>query len=153
MPDIPVTITVPEPLAPLLEDEMLKRGETDAATVIRDILIVYFERRGGEKSPYEQGDQQEYLKLRIESLKAALKKKDQEISALLEMWHTRLGKEGETLTMREKKLMEEKIAQIQRDWYYDQERRDFSGADITEGNFSSDQGSAGHGRDRSDQET
>jgi hypothetical protein len=152
MPDIPVSIRVHEPLASLLEDEMLKRGETDAATLIRDILFSYFEHRGGEKSPEEPGNQQEYLTLRIEGLKSALKKKDQEISALLEMWHIRLGKEGETLTPREKREMEEKIAQIQRDWYFDQERRDFSGADITGGTSLSDQGSTGHARVHHDQE-
>jgi hypothetical protein len=151
MPDIPVSLCVNEPLASLLEDEMRKRGETDAATLIKDILFSYFEHREA-KSPEGPGDQQEYLELRVEGLKAALIRKDQEISALLEMWHMRLGKEGETLTLEEKKMMEEKIAQIQRDWYYDQERRDFSGADIAGGSNPSGHGSAGNARKRPDRE-
>jgi hypothetical protein len=151
MPDIQVPISEHEPLASLLEGEMLKRSETDLATVIRDILLVYFGYQEG-KSAEEPCDQQDYLQLRIESLKTALKRKDQEISALLEMWHMMLGKEAETLTPDEKKMMEEKIAQIQRDWYYDQERRDFSGADIAEGSVSSGRGSVGHARKHPDQE-
>jgi hypothetical protein len=151
MPDMPVSLIVNEPLASLLKDEMRKRGETDAATLIRDILLSYFE-DSGSKSQEGPGDRQEYLELRVEGLKTALKRKDQEISALLEMWHMRLGKEGGTLTREEEKVMEEKIAQIQRDWYYDQERRDFSGADIAGGSDPSDQGSARHARKRPDQE-
>jgi hypothetical protein len=128
---------IPEPLALLLEKEALKRGKADTAPLIREILSSYFAHRREEVPKEEMCDQQEYLKLRVESLQAALKKKDREISALLELWHIRLGKEGETLTPEEKRMMEKKIGEIQHDWYYDMERRDFSGADDTEGSLSS----------------
>ena len=152
MPDLPVSISIPEPLASLLEEEALKKGEDDPVNLIMEILSSYFAHRRGDVLQKERCDQEEYLKLRIENLRAALKKKDQEISALLEMWHIRLGKEVETLTPGEKRLMEEKIVEIQRDWYSDAERQDFSGAGPSERSLSSSRGSRGTERTRPDQE-
>jgi hypothetical protein len=136
MPDSPVSIRIPGSLAALLEKEAQKTGITDIATLVSEILSSYLLHRREGSLPPETCNQQDYLNLRIESLQAALKKKDQEISALLELWHIRLGKEGETLTPDEKKLLEKKISDIQRDWYFDTERRDFSGADTSEGSTS-----------------
>ncbi|MBP1929741.1 hypothetical protein J2741_002288 [Methanolinea mesophila] len=131
MPDSSVSIVIPRSIASLLEEEANRRGIADITTLACGILSSHFA-RGGELSLWEKCDQQEYLKLRIESLLAALKRKDQEISALLELWHVRLGKEGETLAPDEKKMMEKKISEIQHDWYLDVERRDFSGADTND---------------------
>jgi hypothetical protein len=65
----------------------------------------------------------EILRMRIQDLEQKIRKKEEEISALLKLWEQCPpgGKEDRDV--------DEQVARIIRNWYNDAERKDYSGAD------------------------
>ena len=76
----------------------------------------------GQNLAYEN----EILRRRVEELEHQVRRKDEEISVLLRLWEQCPLKEGEREVPPE---LEEKISQLLQNWYFDSERKDFSGAD------------------------
>ena len=76
----------------------------------------------GQDLAYEN----EILHRRVGELEQGIRKKDEEISVLLRLWEQCPLKEGEREVPPE---LEEKISSLLQNWYFDSERKDFSGAD------------------------
>jgi hypothetical protein len=68
----------------------------------------------------------EVLHSRVKELEKQVQRKDEQISVLLTLWQQCPIKEGEREVPAE---LEEKISRLLRNWYFDSERKDFSGAD------------------------
>ncbi len=71
----------------------------------------------------------ELLRMRIRELERIIQKKDEQITVLLELWeHCKVNGEP-THSLGITPDLEDRIDMIIRDWYYDVERKDHSGAD------------------------
>jgi hypothetical protein len=68
----------------------------------------------------------EILRRRIGDLEQQILRKDEQISVLLRLWEQCPLKEGEREVPPQ---LEEKISRLLQNWYFDSERKDYSGAD------------------------
>ena len=68
----------------------------------------------------------ELLRLRIADLEHQLKKKDETLSVLLDLWESCVMKR-EDVAEEESPDVDDRVARLIRDWYYDAERKDHSG--------------------------
>lgn len=68
----------------------------------------------------------ELLRLRIADLEHQLKKKDEALSILLDLWESCVMKR-EDVADGEAPDLDDRVARLIRDWYYDAERKDHSG--------------------------
>lgn len=82
-----------------------------------------------DSTPAGQTYETEMLRMRIMELEGIIRKKDEQISVLLELWeHCKVqGEPAPGLEISPE--LEDRIGTIIRDWYYSVERKDHSGAD------------------------
>jgi len=96
---------------------------------VNTILEIYLASRAGEEQGRDDlGGINELLRLRIADLEHQLKKKEEALSVLLELWEHCIMK-TESTPEEESRDIDDRVARLIRDWYYDSERKDHSGTD------------------------
>ncbi len=109
---------------------MENQGYTSFEEFVNDNLAACIAcRTRHDQTPAGHTYEVEMLRMRIRELERIVKKKDEQITVLLELWeHCNVG--GEPAPGLEiSPELEDRIGMIIRDWYYDVERKDHSGAD------------------------
>jgi hypothetical protein len=110
-----------------LEDLAREWGVRDADEVVNAALRLWIDAvRGSIEAGEDLRHEHEILRIRIQDLEQKIRKKDEVISVLLKLWEQCPLYEGEREVPPE---LEEKISRLLQNWYYDSERKDFSGAD------------------------
>jgi len=95
--------------------------------LVNSALRMYIDTlQGGGTKGQDLAFENEILRRRIEDLEHQVRRKNEEISVLLKLWEQCPLKEGEREVPPE---LEEKISRLLQNWYFDSERKDFSGAD------------------------
>lgn len=105
-----------------------RKGETPDQCVNTILEIFLASREGRERDDDDPGRVNELLWLRITDLEHQLKKKDEALSVLLDLWESCVMKR-EDVVNGESPDVDDRIARLIRDWYYDAERKDHSGTD------------------------
>jgi hypothetical protein len=101
-------------------------GVRDTDDLVNAALRMYIDAVSGRiEAGADLRHEHQILRMRIQDLEQKIRKKDEEISVLLKLWEQCPLKEGEREVPPE---LEEKISQLLQNWYYDSERKDFSGA-------------------------
>ena len=127
-PQLCVTIdpAIREALETLMEDEEMASPDD----FVNDALRIYIAAQKHEHRSSEE------LKLEIEGLcrkndelEEIIRRKDDEITVLLRLWEHCPINDDEKARMERSPELEEKVARLLKNWYYDSERKDHSGAD------------------------
>jgi|GEM_PF-633168 len=104
-----------------------ERGSGVPDDLVNSALRMYIDiLQGAGTKGQDLAFENEILRRRVEELEKQVRRKGEEISVLLKLWEQCPLKEGEREVPPE---LEEKISHLLQNWYYDSERKDFSGAD------------------------
>lgn len=109
---------------------MEKEGSTSPDDFVNDALRIFIAAK--TRKPRTEQDLQleiESLNLKMEEQSEIIRRKDDEITVLLKLWERCPIEEGEKARMERSPELEEKVARLLQNWYYDAERKDHSGTD------------------------
>jgi len=107
----------------LIQEQM---GDTPDRCVNTILRIFLASRAATVKSSDDPARVNELLRLRIADLEHQLKKKDDALSVLLDLWESCVMKR-EDVAEEVSPDVDDRVARLIRDWYYDTERKDHSG--------------------------
>jgi len=121
------SVRIPDDLLPTLNRMMQDQGYENPGRFVSDIIRAYITcQTRPQRSPDDLRFETEMLRMRIDDLEERLMRKEEELSLLLSLWEQCPVREGEREVSPE---LDEKISNLLKNWYYDSERKDFSGAD------------------------
>lgn len=125
-----VCVTIDPALWEAIIRMMEKEGSSSPDEFVNDALRVYIAAKTSrKKSQQDLKLELESLHLKNEELSEIIRRKDDEITVLLKLWEHCPIEEGEKARMERTPELEEKVARMLKNWYYDAERKDHSGVD------------------------
>ncbi|NYT17214.1 MAG: hypothetical protein GKC06_04300 [Methanomicrobiales archaeon] len=127
MAEKPFCIVLDSDLEEPIRQFSRERGSVVPDDLVNSALRMYIDvLQGAGTKGQDLSFENEILRRRVEELEKQVRRKGEEISVLLKLWEQCPLKEGEREVPPE---LEEKISHLLQNWYYDSERKDFSGAD------------------------
>lgn len=109
---------------------MEKEGSTSPDDFVNDALRIFIAAKTRrQRSADDLALEVESLNLKVEEQSEIIRRKDDEITVLLKLWEHCPIEEGEKARMERSPELEEKVARLLQNWYYDAERKDHSGTD------------------------
>jgi hypothetical protein len=123
----PFCIILDADLEDSIRNMATKRGSCTPEGLVNSAIRMYIDAMQGVGAEgRDLGYENEVLRSRVRELEKQVQRKDEHISVLLTLWQQCPVKEGEREVPPE---LEEKISRLLLNWYFDSERKDFSGAD------------------------
>lgn len=123
-------VTINKALRDALVRLMEKEGSTSPDDFVNDALRIFIAAKTRKHRTEEDLRLEiESLYLKNEELSGIIRRKDDEITVLLKLWEHCPIAESEKTRMERSPELEEKVASLLRNWYYDAERKNHSGTD------------------------
>jgi len=125
-----VCVTINPALWEAIIQLMEKEGSTSPDDFVNDALRIFIAAKARkERTEQDLKLEIESLYLKNEELNEIIRRKDDEITVLLKLWEHCPIEESEKTRMERSPELEEKVARLLQNWYYDAERKDHSGTD------------------------
>lgn len=109
---------------------MEKEGSTSPDDFVNDALRIFIAAKTRKKRAEEDLLLElESVNLKNEELHEIIRRKDDEITVLLKLWEHGPIEENKKARMERDPKLEEKVARLLENWYFESERKDHSGTD------------------------
>jgi hypothetical protein len=126
MPEKPFCIVLDPDLEEPIRKLTKRGGSKTPDSLVNSALRMFIDAVQGTRTIREDlAYENEILRRRMKELEQQIGQKDEKISVLLKLWEQCPMKKGERDVPPE---LEEKISRLLQDWYFETERKDFSGA-------------------------